>query len=136
MIRMLEILPQESNLGIMRGGSKVVADRPYPGDTDSFGLVLRFERRRAGKLSVHAPAIEQAKDDADDFARYEQEQDERINYRHRMLMNVIALVVVTLLLGAGVWIADIITEMEKDQDCLMQGRSNCAPIELPTPTRQ
>jgi len=121
----------------MRGGSKVVTDQPDPRgtqlDADAFGRVLRFERRRAGKPLLNFPAIEKPESDGDDFARFEQEPEERIDYRQRMFMNVIALAVVTLLLGAGVWIADTITEMEKDQDCMMQGRSNCAPVELPAP---
>jgi hypothetical protein len=72
----------------------------------------------------------------DDLAHYEQEPDEPVDYRHRMLMNVIAIAIVTLLVGAGVWIADTIADMEKDQDCVMQGRGNCAPIETPAPNRQ
>ena len=130
----------------MRGGSKVVSDRPEPRGADAFGLVLRFERRRGGKVLFHAPASrvsanhaparEQAHDDTDDFARFELEPEERINYRQRMFMNVIALAIVTLLLGAGVWIAGTIAELEKDQDCVLQGRSNCAPVELPMPVRE
>ena len=46
-------------------------------------------------------------------------------------MNVIAVVIVSLLVGVGVWLADTIADMEKAQDCLMQGRQNCAPIEVP-----
>jgi hypothetical protein len=67
----------------------------------------------------------------DDFAAYEQDPDEPVDYRKRMLMNVIAVAVVTLLVGAGVWIADTIADLQRDQDCVLQGRSNCAPIELP-----
>lgn len=70
-----------------------------------------------------------------DLAQYEQE-DEEIDYRQRMLMNVIAIVIVALLVGVGVWIADTIAEMEKDQDCVLQGRANCAPIEVPVAHRQ
>ena len=74
---------------------------------------------------------------ADDFAEYEQDQDEEIvDYRQRALMNVIALVVVAFLVSAGVWLADTIADMERDQDCMMQGRANCAPIELPIPPQQ
>lgn len=51
-------------------------------------------------------------------------------------MNVIALAIVTLLLGAGVWIADTITDLQRDQDCVMQGRVNCVPIDLPIPKQQ
>ena len=73
----------------------------------------------------------------DDLAQYEQEQDDRpIDYRRRMLMNMIAIAIVTLLVGAGVWIADTITDLERDQDCVLQGRGNCAPIEAPALSRQ
>jgi hypothetical protein len=53
-----------------------------------------------------------------------------------MIMNVIALAIVTLLVGLGVWIADTISDLQREQDCLMQGRSNCAPIEVPVPMRE
>ena len=66
----------------------------------------------------------------DDLAQYEQE-DLHVNYRQRMLMNVMAVMIVTVLIGAGVWIADVIEDMQKAQDCVMQGRQNCAPIALP-----
>ena len=72
----------------------------------------------------------------DDLARYEQDRTKSIDYRQRMLMNVIAIAIVTLLVGAGVWIADTITDLERDQDCVMQGRANCAPIEMPVPNQQ
>ena len=51
-------------------------------------------------------------------------------------MNVIALAVVAFLMSAGVWLADTIADMERDQDCMMQGRANCVPIELPIPPQQ
>jgi len=73
---------------------------------------------------------------ADDLARYEQEPDEPLDYRLRMRMNMIAIAIVTVLVGAGVWITDTITELDKDQDCVMQGRANCAPIEAPALNRQ
>lgn len=113
----------------MPRGSQVVHDRP------EFGQVLRF-RHRPGQPPRSGSALRPGEaEPADALVRYEQEQDEQIDYRQRMLMNVIALVIVTLLVGAGVWIADTIAEMEKDQDCVLQGRGNCAPIEAPVPNR-
>ena len=75
-------------------------------------------------------------DDLDDFARFEQEQDEPIDYRHRMIMNLSALAILISLVGLGVWIADTISDLQREQDCLMQGRSNCAPIEVPIPAQE
>jgi hypothetical protein len=120
---------------MMRGTSKAALKRPNPSDAETFGQVLRFEPRRPRKFALNAPVIDSTDDDVDEFARFEQEQDEPINYRHRMMMNVIALAIVALLVGLGVWIADTIADLQREQDCLMQGRSNCAPIEVPTPLR-
>jgi hypothetical protein len=95
------------------------------------GQILTFHVRRRGRpppASLPRAGFDEG-DPPDDLARYEDE-DRHIDYRHRMLMNVIAVVVVSLLVGLGVWIADTIAEMEKAQDCIMQGRQNCAPIKV------
>jgi len=102
--------------------------------------VLLFRQRRRGAAlpparATPAAADDQAKEPIDDLAQYEQEH-ETDNYRHRMLMNVIAVVVVALLVSVGVWLADTIAAMQKDQDCVMQGRANCSPIEVPAPQNQ
>jgi len=51
-------------------------------------------------------------------------------------MNLIALAILTSLVCLGVWIADTISDLQKEQDCLMQGRSNCAPIEVSAPVHE
>jgi hypothetical protein len=116
----------------------VVHNRLDPHGTDEFGQVLPFRHRR-GQLRLPATVIHTADastEPADHLAQYEQEPAEPVDYRQRMLMNVIALAIVTLLVGAGVWIADTIADIQNDQDCVMQGRSNCARIEAPEPKRQ
>jgi hypothetical protein len=134
-LQRLEILPQRRILSMMRGTSKAALKRPNPRDAETFGKVLRFEPRRSGKFGLSAPSIDLPDNDVDEFARFEQEQDEPINYRQRMMMNIIALAILALLVGLGVWIADTIADLQREQDCLMQGRSNCAPIEVPAPLR-
>jgi hypothetical protein len=108
----------------------VVQDQPNP--TDGSGQILSFQmRRRLGMAAPrHAPITPEGGEAVDDLAAFEDE-DGHIDYRHRMLMNVIAVVVVSVLITAGVWIADTIAAMQKAQDCALQGRQNCAPIELP-----
>jgi hypothetical protein len=128
-------LPQRRSLSMMRS-SKAVIERPDPRDAGPFGQVLKFEPRRPGKSFFAAATRQPVGDDLDDFAQFEQEQDEPIDYRHRMIMNLIALAILISLVGLGVWIADIISDLQRDQDCLMQGRSNCAPIELPIPMQE
>lgn len=94
-------------------------------------------------LRPAAPALPgEDSDSYDDLAQYEQdraeqdEEDESVNYPRRMLMNVIAVMVLTVLIAAGVWLADAITYMERNQDCILQGRQNCAPIEIAAPVRR
>ncbi len=122
-------------MSIMRG-SKAVIERPDPHDAGPFGQILKFEPRRSSNPSFAARVSQPADDDLDDFARFEQEQDEPIDYRHRTIMNLIALAILILLVGFGVWIADTIGDLQREQDCLMQGRNNCAPIEIPIPVQQ
>jgi hypothetical protein len=120
-------LPQKRILQPMQ----VAPERRDSRETEEFGQVLRFPRRGAGQQRRPGRAGEA--EPADDLARYEQDQDEPVDYRRRMRMNVIAVAIVTLLICAGVWIADTIADMQKDQDCIMQGRANCAPLEIAAP---
>jgi hypothetical protein len=120
----------------MRDGSSRLAQDKSEGDgTPHVAQVLQFRpRQHAAELNRSVQAAEVPDDGAlpDDLAAYEQDRDdEPVNYTQRMLMNVIAIGVVCLLIGVGVWLADTIAEMERDQDCVLQGRQNCAPIEVP-----
>lgn len=67
----------------------------------------------------------------DGFARYEENRDAPVNERKRMLMNLIAVAIVVVLISIGVWIADAIQISTKKEDCALQGRTNCEPIEIP-----
>ena len=65
-----------------------------------------------------------------DLTKYER-ADGGDDYRHRMTMNVLGLLVTILLVVAGVWLASKIAEFRKIQDCYLSGSRNCAPIEVP-----
>jgi len=58
----------------------------------------------------------------------EGEQDD--NYRHRMMVNLAALAVTVLLAIAGIWLVIQLAELRKNQDCVLSGRRNCAPIDV------
>ena len=117
------------------GDLDVIQDRQKVDEAQGSGQILQFQLRRRVPAPLPRPtATTGDADPPDDLAQYEQE-DLHINYRHRMLMNVIAVMIVTVLIGAGVWIADVIEDMQKAQDCVMQGRQNCAPIALPVKQR-
>ena len=94
--------------------------------------VLRFRRPPPERPVTPGRASELEDEAFDDLARYEEELGDE---RRRMLMNAIAIVIVIVLIVFGVWIADTFAEMEKDQDCVLQGRANCAPIEVAAPRR-
>jgi hypothetical protein len=107
-------------------------------DTGKSAQVLPF--RRPSPLLAKAPANptltqfappRRTQSANDDFARYEAEREEPLNERQRMLMNLIGVGVVVILISTGVWIADTIQVSVKAQDCALQGRTNCAPIEMP-----
>lgn len=61
--------------------------------------------------------------------KYERD-DNPDDYRHRMLVNLAAFVVLILLAGGGYWLADTMARMRKDQDCVLSGRRNCSPINV------
>ena len=59
------------------------------------------------------------------------EREEPDDYRQRMINNVLAFTFCILLVGAGIWLADKIAEMRRNQDCVLSGRRNCANVSAP-----
>lgn len=106
-----------------------IVERPNVTDStpsEPNGRVLPF-RRRGSLLTVNRPQPSPV-EDLERFERAEGEDD----YRHRMMMNGLALLVTVVLIGAGIWIADTMARMRKNQDCVLSGKRNCTPIEVPT----
>jgi hypothetical protein len=69
-----------------------------------------------------------------DLAKFERSVG-RDDYRHRMVVNAIALAFTVLLAAAGIWIAESMAVMRKNQDCALMGRRNCSPVEVPATDR-
>jgi hypothetical protein len=86
--------------------------------------VVNFPRRGG---SAAGPG--RAQPPVEDLSKYER-GEEIDDYRHRMLVNVAALVLVAALIGAGLWLADTMASMRRDQDCVLSGRRGCAPVEV------
>lgn len=109
----------------------MTSEHPLPPDDE--GRVVPFRRpglprwRQPVHASGHAPVP--------DLAKYER-PDIGDDYRHRMTMNGIGLLITILLIVAGIWIVDKIAEMRKNQDCYLSGRRNCTPIEAPPIVRE
>jgi hypothetical protein len=86
--------------------------------------VVRFRR---GPASAGPPAS--APQPVADLAKFER-GGEADDYRHRMMVNTAAFLFVVALIGAGIWLADTMAAMRRNQDCVLAGHRNCAPIEL------
>jgi hypothetical protein len=70
----------------------------------------------------------------EDLSKFEP-HDEPDDYRHRMLMNLAALAATTFLVVAGIWIANTMAQMRKNQDCVLTGRRGCTPVDVPLKPR-
>jgi hypothetical protein len=52
--------------------------------------------------------------------------------RDRRIANIVLLVFLMALIGGGIWLANAMFEQRQLDDCVAQGRTNCAPrIEAP-----
>jgi hypothetical protein len=86
--------------------------------------VVRFRR---GPASAGPPAS--APPPLEDLAKYERSA-EADDYRHRMIVNGAAFLFVVALIGAGLWLADTMASMRRNQDCVLAGHRNCTPVEV------
>ena len=86
--------------------------------------VVHFRRGPGGTRRLFAQ-----RPPADDLAKYAH-SGESDDYRHRMIVNVVGFLFVIALIGAGLWLADTMAQLRRNQDCVMSGRRNCAPIEV------
>jgi len=92
--------------------------------SDGERRVVRFRRGPAGKNlpGTGPPPV-------DDLTKFERSADVD-DYRHRMMVNVAAFVFVIALIGAGLWLADTMARMRRNQDCVLSGRRGCTPVEV------
>lgn len=78
---------------------------------------------------ARAPTPAAVPSPVDDLAKFERGEGTD-DYRHRMTVNIAAFVFVLALIGAGLWLADTMAQMRKNQDCVLSGRRGCAPVEV------
>jgi hypothetical protein len=92
--------------------------------------VLRFRPRGAPPRTHWRWPSAEPDSPVDDLAKYERTETVD-DYRHRMTMNLLTLVLAVLLIAVGVWLTTKLVENRKLQDCFLSGRRNCAPIAAP-----
>jgi hypothetical protein len=91
---------------------------------DSERRVVRF--RRAPASARPAASVPPPVDDLAKFERSAEPDD----YRHRMMVNAAAFLFVVALIGAGLWLADTMAALRRNQDCVLAGHRNCTPVEV------
>ena len=93
------------------------------------GRVLMFRPRVPPARNDNVRRIDPRRSPVNDLSQYARGDDD--NYRHRMINNVLAFLVLVVIVYCGVWLANTMAQMRRDQDCVLTGRTNCAPIQIP-----
>ncbi len=58
------------------------------------------------------------------------DSDDRPDARaHRTRVNIVVSVIMVVLIGGGLWLAHVLAEARRVQDCVFSGRTNCVPID-------
>ena len=57
--------------------------------------------------------------------------DAREGERERASTNLVLLLFFVGIVGIGIWLANAMLDARRADDCIMQGRRNCNPIEAP-----
>jgi|SRR5689334_10331539 len=92
---------------------------PQPSENEP--RIVQFPRGSGGVRSPAPSPVE-------DLTKYERSEGAD-DYRHRMIVNFAAFLVVVALIGAALWLADTMATMRKNQDCVLSGRRGCTPVE-------
>lgn len=103
--------------------------------SEPMGRIIHFRSRR----SMPSPRIPSGQEEGNgspvkDLEKFEHVGEED-DYRHRMIVNVVAFSIAVLLILAGVWLATTMAQMRKNQDCVLSGRRGCTPVEAPPADR-
>jgi hypothetical protein len=118
--------PGNPMVTLLRQPTDRAVTRPPPSEPE--GRILPFRPRGAlFARNVPPPVL--------DLEKFERAPDEPDDFRHRMTMNAIGLAVTVVLIVTGIWIADVMAHMRKDQDCVLTGRSGCTHVDVPLQPR-
>jgi hypothetical protein len=103
------------------------------GPDEERGRVVLFRPRLPRARNDNLRGREAWRSPVEDVGKYARgEQDD---YRHRMVNNILAFLVLCLIVYCGIWLADTMAQLRKDQDCVLSGRTNCSPIPIPANKR-
>jgi hypothetical protein len=103
-----------------------LADQPY----EQEARVLKFRPRSPLPLRV-PPRLSPVQD----LRKYETDAGPD-DFRHRMIMNLAGFAAAIVIIVIGVWLADSIARLRKNQDCVLAGRRDCATLRAAIPPRR
>ncbi len=107
----------------------MTANEPRP--NEEMGRVLPFQRKARARPPAAAPHDESPVADLEKYAQDREPDD----YRQRMINNGLAFLAIVILGAIGVWLATSIADLRKNQDCVLSGRRDCAPVVTPQSPR-
>jgi hypothetical protein len=102
-----------------------------PSKDEDKGRVVAFRPRTSHSWNAKLRQRDQSRSPVSDLSKYSRGPEED-DYPHRMFMNLLAFLVLSLIVCCGIWLADNMSETHKDQDCGRISRTNCMPIPGPT----
>jgi hypothetical protein len=105
-----------------------------PSNDEEKGRVLPFRPRAPRSWNAQLRVRDNLRSPVDDLSKYSRAPDEE-DYRHRMVVNLLAFLVLAVIVYCGIWLANTMAQLRKDQDCALSGRTNCSPIRLPVEPR-
>src|SRR5690348_18098728 len=86
------------------------------------------EMGRVLPFGPHGRVSRSSEPPVDDLRKYARDPSDEDDYRHRMITNVIAFGIIVVLVLCGIWLADTMARMRKNEECALSGRRNCVPI--------
>jgi hypothetical protein len=98
-----------------------------PRDGEEKGRILPFTPRVPRARNDNSRQRESKHPLIDDVEKYARVGEDD-NYRHRMITNLLAFLVLCFIVYCGVWLANTMAQMRNDQDCVLSGRTNCSQI--------
>jgi len=96
-----------------------------PTKDEDKGRVLPFRPRAPHSWNAKLRLRDQSPPVAD-LSKYSRAPEED-DYPHRMFMNLLAFLVLSFIVGCGIWLADNISDRDKDLNCGRISPTNCVP---------
>ena len=98
-----------------------------PTKDEDKGRVVPFRPRTSRSWNANLRLRDQPRSPISDLSKYSRGPEED-DYPHRMFINLLAFLVLSFIVGCGIWLADNISDRDTDQNCGRISRNHCVPI--------